>query len=54
MTDIELMEELRAVIDDAYPGSREKSIVLTKIDEARLWLEELHYKLGVTDEVQPN
>lgn len=49
MTDIELMEEVRSIVDESYPGSREKSLVLTKLDEARLWLEELRYKLQMDE-----
>jgi len=35
------IKRLRKEIDATLPGSREKALVLTKLDEARLWMSEL-------------
>jgi hypothetical protein len=44
----EKLAELRLAVDE-LPPSREKSLVVTKIDEAEMWAERAHFK-AISDE----
>ena len=43
----ELLNPLYAEIENTLPGSREKALVVTKLDEAVLWLREAIIKIQV-------